>query len=103
MEFSAVLDSAISSSKARNAKAVKALLDIEALKNSNNQSEDIKTAIEAIKTDNDYLFESNEPISKPVAHTGTGNLSSISTEAFAKWGICKGLHSKSRTLKNIIN
>ena len=104
MEFSAVLDSAISSSKARNAKAVKALLDIEALKNSKNQSEDIKTAIEAIKTDNDYLFESNEPISKPVAHTGTGNLSSISTEAFCKNGVyAKACTQKSRTLKNIIN
>ena len=94
MEFSAVLDSAISSSKARNAKAVKALLDIEALKNSKNQSEDIKTAIEAIKTDNDYLFESNEPINNPVAPTGTGNPSSVSTEAFAKMGYMQRLALK---------
>ena len=94
MEFSAVLDSAISSSKARNSKAVKALLDIEALRNSKNQSEDIKTAIEAIKADNDYLFESNEPINNPVAPTGTGNPSSVSTEAFAKMGYMQRLALK---------
>lgn len=59
MEFSAVLDSAISGSKAKNAKAVKALLDIEKLKASKNQSDDIKTALEQLKADNDYLFESS--------------------------------------------
>lgn len=57
MEFSSILDNAISGSKAKNAKAVKALLDIEALKASKNQSEDIKNALEKIKTENDYLFD----------------------------------------------
>lgn len=57
MEFNSVLDSVITGSKAKNSKALKALLDIDALKASKNQSEDIKTAIEKIKAENDYLFD----------------------------------------------
>lgn len=41
MEFSSVLDAAISDSKAKNGKAVRALLDIETLKASKNQTKDI--------------------------------------------------------------
>lgn len=70
MEFNSVLDTAISGSKARNSKTVKALLDLEALKASKNQSEDIKAAIEKVKAENDFLFESSEPIKNPVAPTG---------------------------------
>ena len=57
MEFSTALDAAITGSKAKNVKAVRALLDIDTLKASKNQSEDIKKAIEEVKTANDYLFE----------------------------------------------
>ncbi len=57
MEFGSILDAAISSSKAKNAKAVKALLNIDALKASKNQSEDIKNALEKVKSENDYLFD----------------------------------------------
>ncbi len=57
MQFNSILDTAISASKARNSKAVKALLDLETLKSSKNQSEDIKSALEKIKSENDYLFE----------------------------------------------
>lgn len=73
MEFSSVLDSAITSSKAKNAKAVRALLDLEALKTSKNQAEDIKTALDTIKKDNDFLFDSGEPIKNPVKDTGNPN------------------------------
>lgn len=57
MEFSSVLESAITASKAKNSKALKALLDVETLKNSKNQAEDIKNAIEKVKSENDYLFD----------------------------------------------
>lgn len=70
MEFSSALDSALGASKARNSKAVRALLDIDALKASKNQTEDIRKAIEAVKAENDYLFESSEPIRNPVAPSG---------------------------------
>lgn len=73
MEFNSILDSAIAASGARNAKALKALLDLSALKESKNQSEDIKTAIEAVKSENDYLFASKEPFQNPVAPTNPPN------------------------------
>lgn len=57
MEFNALLDGQISSAKAKNVKAVKALLDVDALKKSQNRDADIKSALESIKTDNGYLFE----------------------------------------------
>lgn len=59
MEFNSVLDSAIAEVKAKNSKAVKALLDLEALKSSKNQSDDIKSALEKVKSENDYLFDGN--------------------------------------------
>ena len=69
-DFNALLDSQINALGAKNAKAVKALLDIDALKGSKNQIEDIKKALEAVKTENDYLFGSTEPINNPVRPTG---------------------------------
>lgn len=71
MEFQSVLDGAVSKMGAKNSKAVKALLDLETLKTSNNQSEDIKTALSALKTENDFLFNSDEPIKSPVKDTGS--------------------------------
>ena len=49
MEFNSVLDGAISKSGAKNAKAVKALLDLESLKISKNQADDITKALDEIK------------------------------------------------------
>lgn len=57
MEFNSVLDGAISSSGAKNAKAVKALLDLDTLKNSKNQAEDITKALEDVKSKNDFMFD----------------------------------------------
>jgi len=76
MQFNSILDTAISTSKAKNSKAVKALLDLETLKSSKNQSEDIKSALEKIKSENDYLFEgTNIPGggANPVPDTNTNN------------------------------
>lgn len=61
---------AIKSAEGRNAKAVMALLDLDELKGSKNQKDDIKAAIEAVKADNDYLFGGNEPIQNPTHPTG---------------------------------
>lgn len=78
MEFNSVLDNAITAAGARNAKALKALLDIEALKNSKNQAEDIKSAIDAVKTDNGYLFNSDEPFQNPVHQTNNNPINQMS-------------------------
>jgi hypothetical protein len=73
MEFNSVLDGAISESGARNSKAVKALLDLENLKTSKNQADDIKKALEQVKSENGYMFGSDEPFQNPVGATETGN------------------------------
>lgn len=70
MEFNNVLNEAMSKSGAKNSKAVKALLDLENLKASKNQADDINKALEQVKSDNDYMFTSDEPIKNPVHDTG---------------------------------
>ena len=61
-DFDDMLNAAIIGSKAKNVKAVRALLDLEALKTSKNQSADIEAALKKVKEENDYLFTSEEPI-----------------------------------------
>lgn len=61
MEFDYLLEGHIQSAKARNIKAVKAQLDIDTLKASKNADADIKAAIEKVKAENDYLFDSDKP------------------------------------------
>lgn len=74
MEFNSVLDGAITKSGAKNAKAVKALLDLETLKNSKNQAEDITKALETVKSENDFMFKSDEPFQNAVYNTGNPNI-----------------------------
>lgn len=66
--FDAAVKEAIRASSGRNEKAIMALLDIESLKNSKNQEADIKTALENLKKDNDYLFQ-NTKVPKVVSVT----------------------------------
>lgn len=68
--FNDTLAEAIKSAGGRNSKAVMALLDIDTLKASKNQSEDIKKALETAKESDAYLFGANEPFSNPVGPTG---------------------------------
>ncbi len=60
MAFGSALKDAITVAKGRNVKAITALLDVEALKGSKNQTEDIKAALEGLKKDSGYLFESEQ-------------------------------------------
>ncbi len=60
-EFDRQLESAITAAKGRNAKAIRSLLDIDALRASKDQSQDIRSAIEAVKAENDYMFDSATP------------------------------------------
>lgn len=65
-DFNDNLVNAIRAGKGLNVKAITALLDVDALRASKNQNEDIKNAIEALKTQDDskMLFESQTE-SKP--------------------------------------
>lgn len=54
--------------KARDLKSIKPFLDLDGLKSSKNQDDDIKNAFEAIKKDNAYLFE-DETAPKVISYT----------------------------------
>lgn len=69
--FQDTLSEAIKSAGGRNAKSIMALLNMEELKESKNQSEDIKKALEAVKESDAYLFGADEPFSNPVGETGS--------------------------------
>lgn len=78
---------AIIAAGGRNEKAVMALLDIDSLKNSKNQKDDIKSALEALKKDNDYLFSSEEPIKNPTGPTGGSGGGDASSALRAAMGL----------------
>ena len=72
LKFDHALESALTGAKAKNAKAVKALLQPDALKLQEDGSiMGLKEQLEAIKSESDYLFESDVPTPKIVA--GGGN------------------------------
>lgn len=68
--FNDTLATAIKAAGGRNEKAVISLLDVDSLKKSKDQTEDIKKALEAVKASDAYLFGANEPINNPVGPTG---------------------------------
>ncbi len=74
IEFNSRLAAAITGAKGRNAKAIAALLDVDDLKASKNQEADIKAALEALKKDSGYLFESEETPPPYAGGTGTQKL-----------------------------
>ena len=72
MAFDKDIEEAISKAKGKNAKAIKALLDVDTLKKSTNRAADIDAALKAVAKDNDYLFDDggNPPPYSPGAGTG---------------------------------
>lgn len=94
MEFNSILDGAITKIGAKNAKAVKALLDLDTLKSSKNQAEDITKALETVKTENDFMFKSDEPFQNPVRDTGNPPPNGITKEMFEKMGYSERLKLK---------
>ena len=72
-EAERVFTTAIKAAGGRNEKAVIAMLDMESLKGSKNQSEDIKKALEDVKKSDGYLFGADEPINNQVGSLGGGS------------------------------
>ena len=68
LKFEHALDGALTGAKAKNAKAVKALLQADALKlnEADGSILGLKEQLEKIKSENDYLFESDTPTPKIV-------------------------------------
>ena len=67
--FNDSLDKAITEAGGRNPKAIRGLLDLETLKGSKDQTEDIKKALDAVKESDAYLFGSDEPFFNAVGPT----------------------------------
>ena len=74
MEFDSDLKDAVAASRGRNAKAIRALLDVDTLKLSKNRSEDIQKALESLKKKNGYLFEPDQTPPPYAPGTGTHNM-----------------------------
>lgn len=85
---------AVKTAGGRNEKAVIAMLDIDTLKKSKNQSEDIKAALENVKKSDGYLFGSNEPINNPVGSTGGNGGADIGGDDVAALRAAMGLPEK---------
>ena len=63
MQFGYALDTALAGAKVKNAKAVKALLDSEELKlGEDGKITGLEAQLEKLKSDADYLFESDNPL-----------------------------------------
>lgn len=69
-DFNDLLTAAIKEAKGKNPKAIAALMDTEALKASKNRDKDIKAALEAVKGENDYLFDADDGGTPPAKFTG---------------------------------
>ena len=70
-DFNDLVKESIAAVNGRNAKAITALLDVETLKTSKNQKEDIAAALKALAEAEDSKMLFGEPDPKPA---GTGNL-----------------------------
>ena len=70
-DFTTLLDGAITAKKGRSAKAIKAMLDIDALKASKNQESDITAALDKLAKESGYLFEAEQTPPPYAAGTGT--------------------------------
>lgn len=83
IKFQGVLDSAIAAAKGKNAKAITALLDVEALRGSEDQQKAINAALEDLKKDSGYLFEEAQKAPPYSAGTGVGNPPAAPTGSLA--------------------
>ena len=78
-DFDDLINGEIRSSKAKNVKAVRALLDLDAIRASKNQKDDIAAALQKTKEENGYLFESDEPIDNGTFVGGTSQNPKVRT------------------------
>ena len=70
LQFDYALAAALSGAKARDSKAVTALLDMGGLKLNNGEIVVLNEQLAKLKTDKDFLFESDEPAPRVVRGTG---------------------------------
>lgn len=74
MQFDHILEGKLAEKKPRNATAVKALLNMDGLKLSNGEIIGLTEQLDKIVKENDYLFESTEPVPKYTGPAAGGNV-----------------------------
>lgn len=65
--FNNELDAAIRTANGKNTKAIRGMLDVEALRSSKNRAEDIKSALEALVKSDPWAFGAAAPAASPAA------------------------------------
>lgn len=83
IKFQSVLDGAITAAKGKSAKAITALLDVEALRGSEDQQKAINAALEDIKKENGYLFDDGGTPPPYAGGTGIKTPSPVATDSLA--------------------
>lgn len=78
MEFDADIENAIAAAKGKNTKAIRALLDLDAIRASKNRSDDLKKAVEAVRESDGYLYDDDE--SKPAPRISAATPGAQTTE-----------------------
>ena len=91
LEFDSLLEGEITKAKGKNPKAIRALLDVDALKASKNRAEDIRTALQTAKQENDYLFHPEETPPPYAAGAGTAPANAKNSPALNAFRIAAGL------------
>lgn len=86
LKFDHALSGALAQAKAKNPKAVKALLDTEALKlnEADGSVIGLKEQLEKVQSENDYLFDSDKPVPTIVAGASGKNVNLDSVAAAAR-------------------
>ena len=83
IKFQNVLNTAITGAKGKNVKAITALLDVEALRGSEDQIKAINEALENLKKESGYLFDVDQTPPPYARGTGTGNPPTAATPSLA--------------------
>ena len=83
-EFDYALEGALREAKAKNPKAVKALLDIQAVKLADGKFEGLEDQLKALKASDDYLFEADGIKGRTPANPSGGRKSAVTKEQFAE-------------------
>ena len=83
IKFQHTLEQAITGAKGRSARAISALLDVDALRSSEDQATAIKDALENLKKENGYLFDDAGTPPPYAKGTGSGGNQTPATNTLA--------------------
>lgn len=98
IKFNYEIDKALSGAKAKNTKAVKALLDMENLKLADEKILGLDEQLEKIKEENDFLFEAEDKNKPPriIRPGGSDEPKGITKEQFNKMGYLERVKLKQK-------